>query len=228
MDPMAIPDGPPGSGPAPDAPLGTWYAEARARIAALASNGDVGSVRVPATPAWDVHDVVAHLAGIATDAVNGNLEGVTTDPWTNAQVERGRGRNIAELVAEWDANGPFVEAYLDSVTGADVDPAARAVIDVLTHEADLRGALDRPVALPDAPLGWCAARLRRWFDASVAAAGLPGVAVDAGDLEWFRGRLGRRTADEVCAYGWSKPPEAYLDVWFVFGRAEAPLGERAA
>jgi hypothetical protein len=49
--------------------------------------------------------------------------------------------------------------------------------------------------------------------------------VNASDLQWFRGRLGRRTADEVCAYGWSANPAPYLDHWFIFGRADRSLGE---
>jgi hypothetical protein len=67
--------------------------------------------------------------------------------------------------------------------------------------------------------------LRDSFDEAVAEAGLPAATVNASDLQWFRGRLGRRTADEVRAYGWSVDPAAYLDHWFIFGRAERSLGE---
>jgi hypothetical protein len=52
--------------------------------------------------------------------------------------------------------------------------------------------------------------------------------VEVSDLELFRARLGRRTVDEVCAYGWSADPAPYLDHWFVFGVAERSLGERVA
>jgi len=61
----------------------------------------------------------------------------------------------------------------------------------------------------------------------VAAAGLPPVTVEAADLEWFRGRLGRRTEDEVRGYGWSADPDPYLDTFFIFGRATRSLGEHA-
>jgi hypothetical protein len=55
------------------------------------------------------------------------------------------------------------------------------------------------------------------------APGSPAIA----DVEWFRGRLGRRTEDEVRAYPWPSDPTPYLDVFFIFGVAQQSLGERA-
>ena len=43
-----------------DTDLGEMYRSARVRIGALVSD-EIGSVPVPATPLWTVHDVVAHL-----------------------------------------------------------------------------------------------------------------------------------------------------------------------
>jgi uncharacterized protein (TIGR03083 family) len=204
--------------------LGILYREARERISSLVSD-EVASVRVPATPLWDVHDVVAHLAGITEDAAAGNMEGVTTDPWTAAQVERGRTKSVAELVTMWQQFAPVVEGVLSSPMG---HTAFRAVVDIHTHEADLLAALGRPVDLPVDALEWEASTLRLGFELDVAAAGLPAVTVGASDLQWFRGRLGRRTVAEVCSYGWSADPASYLDHWFIFGRAEVSLGETSA
>ena len=63
--------------------LGEWYRAARERITAVASELDEerGATPVAATPAWDVHDVVAHLSGIVDDAMHGRMEGAATDPW---------------------------------------------------------------------------------------------------------------------------------------------------
>lgn len=206
--------------------LGAWYRSARTRITSHLDDR-VGGLAVPATPGWNVHDLVAHLAGIATDAVTGNMEGVTTDAWTAAQVERGRGRSVTELVAEWEAGSPFVEAFLTSTPPDEATTVAPAVIDIHTHEADLLAALGFPVVLPIDVLAWCADKLRQGFRTAVADAGLAHVDVETDNLEWFRGRLGRRTTDEVCGYDWSLNPEPYLDCWFVFGRADESLGERA-
>lgn len=211
--------------------LGAWYSAARLRISNLVDDG-VAAVPVPATPLWDVHDLVAHLAGVVTDAANGNMDGVTTEPWTQAQVERGRGKSVAELLAEWDAGANLVEAFLTSASADAADTAllsmaSQAVIDVHTHEADLQGALDRPIVLPAEVVAWCADLLRTEFHAAVRDAGLDPVDVDVDDLEVFRSRLGRRTVEEVCAYPWSNDPRHYLATWFVFGSASHPLGERA-
>ncbi|MEX0847104.1 MAG: maleylpyruvate isomerase N-terminal domain-containing protein [Ilumatobacteraceae bacterium] len=204
-------------------PLGEWYRAARERITAVV-NDEVGGVSVPATPDWDVHDVVAHLAGIAEDARTGNMAGVTTDPWTAAQVERGRSKTVAALVAQWSADAPGVEWFLSTPEGA--EGSWRAVLDIHTHEADILNALDHPVQLPVDFLAWVSGRLLGSFHESVAAANLTPVRVVADDLDVFRGRLGRRTVDEVCSFGWSADPAAYLDLWFIFGRAEHSLGER--
>lgn len=180
---------------------------------------------VAATPAWDVHDVIAHLSGVADDATAGNMAGAPGEAWTAAQVERGQGRTVAEMIARWNETGPFVEAFLSSPDGMS---AAAAVIDLHTHECDLLTALGSPIAVPDEVLGWVASQLRDGFASNVAGAGLPSVEVVTSDLELFRSRLGRRTADETRAYGWSADPTPYLDHWFVFGVAESSLGERIA
>ncbi len=204
-----------------DTDLGEMYRAARVRIGALVSD-EIGSVPVPATPLWTVHDVVAHLAGVTEDVRTGNMEGVTTDPWTAAQVERGRSKTVAQLLAMWDEYAFLIEGFLSSPDGAS---AFRAVLDIHTHEADLLNALGRPIDLPDEFLAWMTPLLQSDFAEQVAAAGSAPITVGASDLQWFRGRLGRRTADEVCGYGWSADPAPYLDHWFVFGRAERSLGE---
>ncbi len=197
------------------------YRAARLRISALVDD-TVGGRPVPATPLWDVHDVVAHLAGITEDAATGNMEGVTTDPWTAAQVERGRSKTVAELLAMWEQLAPGIEWFLSSPDGSS---AFRAVLDIHTHEADLLNALGRPVDLPGEFLDWITPLTQTDLADAVAAAGLPAVTVEASDLQWFRGRLGRRTVAEVSGYGWSADPAPYLDLWFIFGRAEQSLGE---
>lgn len=201
--------------------LGAMYRAARLRISGLV-NDEVGGVPVPATPLWDVHDVVAHLAGVTEDVRTGNMDGVTTDPWTAAQVERGRSKTVAELLAMWDEHAHLVEGFLSSPAGPS---AFRAVLDIHTHEADLLNALGRPIDLPSEFLDWMTPLLEADFAEAVAGAGLPAVTVAASDLQWFRGRLGRRTVGEVSGYGWSADPALYLDHWFVFGRAVQSLGE---
>jgi uncharacterized protein (TIGR03083 family) len=201
--------------------LGAMYRASRQRIGALVSDGTADQP-VPATPEWTVHDVVAHLRGIVEDALSGNLDGVTTDPWTAAQVERGRHKSVSRLIDEWDGEAPLFESFLSSPSGGG---AWRAVVDINSHEADLRHALGLPLEVDADFLTWIAGVLKADFASALADAALPPVEVEAPDTEWFRGRFGRRTVAEVAAYRWSQPAEPYLDHWFVFGRAAQSLGE---
>jgi len=204
---------------------GALYLTARLRVTALVSGDGVDPARrVPATPAWTVHDVVAHLAGVAEDGVNGNMHGAPGEEWTAAQVARGAAKSIAELLVEWGRHGPLIESFLSSPAGSS---AAAAVFDIHTHEADLRNALGLAVAIPDEFLTWVGPLMAQRFDAAISEAGLPPVSLDISDREWFRGRLGRRTEAEVRAYPWPVDPDPYLDTFFIFGRADRSLGEHA-
>lgn len=192
--------------------LGVLYRGARERVCSLV-NDEVAGVAVAATPGWDVHDVMAHLAGIVEDGIAGNMEGAPGEAWTAAQVARGRSKSVSDLVAQWTEAAPLMEAVLSS-GGSDM--LWRAVADLHTHECDLATALGRPLELPDEFLAWVQPILADGFS----------ELVDAPAIEWFRGRFGRRTADEVRAYDWTVDPDAHLDTFFIFGRAEQSLGER--
>lgn len=82
-----------------DIDLGVVYAAARARICLLVSDA-VADLPVPATPEWNIHDVVAHLAGIVEDGLGGNMEGAPGEAWTAAQVARRRHATVAQLVEQ--------------------------------------------------------------------------------------------------------------------------------
>ena len=203
--------------------LGALYGAARQRITALvtADGVDLETI-VPATPAWRVRDVVAHLAGVTADAIGGNMEGAPGEVWTAAQVARGRDRALTDLLEDWAKFGAMLEGFLSSPAGA---PAAAAVIDVHSHEADIRHALGLSFEIPSTFLGWSMERLRDGFHTAVVEANLPPVTLKVADAELLRARLGRRTAAEVSAYGWSTDPAPYLDTFFLFGPAERSIGE---
>jgi uncharacterized protein (TIGR03083 family) len=200
--------------------LGEIYRTTRLRVADIVDDS-VAERRVPATPAWTTHDVVAHLAGVLEDVAAGNLAGAATDPWTTAQVERGRDKSIARMLDEWAEAATGFETFLSSPAGT---TASAAVMDVSCHETDMRAALGLEPALTDEMLAWAGTSMREFFDAQVAAAGLPPVTIDVADFEMFRGRLGRRTREEVAAFGWSADPAPYLDIFFIFGPTDHSVG----
>ena len=215
------------------------YSESHDRIVGLVRELDDGTARrpVPGTPEWTVHDVLAHLAAIPTDALAGRLDGVPTPEATAKQVDDRRDRSIAELLDEWaGCLGPILEG-----ARAGLVPAPLA-IDAVTHEQDIRGALhaahlDDDGALRFAATGYTVAvgrrlkqaglpplRLRdpaRGFDA-VARTGEPTATVTASEFELFRAMAGRRSRAQVAAFGWSTDPAPYLDCFCIFG----PLPEQ--
>ena len=222
--------------------LGQLYAAARHRIIDLimSAPSGCGEAPCPATPEWSVHDVVAHLRGICEDVRTGNMEGVTTDPWTAAQVARHRHTSVADLLDGWIQDAPLLEGFLSSPDGAS---SFRAVFDVATHEADLRGALRRSVPLNSELAAFVIPLLAQSFVDAAAEAGLPAVRVetDQGDvigaadaavvlrisqLEFFRCRFGRRSRNQALRYDWgSADAGPYVDRIFVFGPRESDLVE---
>ena len=91
------------------------YRSARGRISALVNGAGLDAVAgrtVPATPAWTVHQLVAHLRGEVADVAEGNLDGAPGDQWTAKQVERFGAVPLPVLLVEWDDEARFVEDLL--------------------------------------------------------------------------------------------------------------------
>jgi uncharacterized protein (TIGR03083 family) len=124
--------------------LGRAYAGVRQRVNDLVRGTDAAARQTvaPATPAWTVHDLVAHVTGVAADITEGRLDGVATDPWTARQVASRRHRDTIDVLDEWNRCAPAIEDAMDGY-----GPAAFTLLaDTVTHEHDLRGALDAPGA----------------------------------------------------------------------------------
>ena len=78
---------------------GQIYEQQRHVLISLSRSLDNAQRRtmVPATPAWSVADVVAHLVGITSDLNAGRFGSGDADAWTAAQVHTRRERSIDEL-----------------------------------------------------------------------------------------------------------------------------------
>lgn len=195
-----------------------------ARVRALADP----DVPVPGCPGWSVHDVVAHLAGIAVDVTEGRLRAVPDDAWTAGQVEARRGVPVAEVLDEW---APRVGPVADALDARRMPVQVAA--DVLTHEGDVVEALGDRVP-PDG--GWRdAARLlcrgvvtrvdrpgALWVRCgddvwTGGAGGEPAAAVDVEPWELFRAVFSRRSVGQMRAWAWDGDPEPWLAPLCVFG-----------
>jgi len=235
--------------PAPD--LARLYRDTRERLTALVAGLDEAALAtpVPACPGWLVQDVVAHLAAVVEDALAGRLTGPPSEAETAVQVARYKGRPMTRTLAEWTAEAPQFE---EIISAFDVPPA---VIDVASHEQDIRGALGQPGARDTDAVrrlgGWLLERLRTPVPVRVTVEDAEFQAGPSGDgwaaaepspgagrgraepvlgltttrFEAFRWRMGRRSRDQLAALDWSGDPAPVLDHLVVFGPARSDIIE---
>jgi uncharacterized protein (TIGR03083 family) len=218
------------------------YRATRERVSALVrgAGDEAGQRVVPACPRWTVRDVVAHLTGVCDDILAGRLDGVATDPWTDAQVARQAGRPVEDILDEWGEVGPRVEE-LFGPGGA----PEQLVFDETTHEHDIRGALHEPGARDDPAVAVALGFVRENFPAAVRAAGAPALTVRSGigelvlgdgapaaatltvsAFDLLRSCTGRRTVDQIAALDWGgADPSPWLPAftWGPFTPPEAPI-----
>lgn len=217
--------------------VGAAYAEGRHRLTALVADLDEerAATPVPACPAWSVHDVIAHLTGVCTDVLAGRIDGVATDPWTEAQVAARRHVPLREVLVEWNEVAPAVEA----MSGAFGRAGAQWVGDQAVHEHDVRGALGRPGARDSDTIQIGLGFMVPGFLDAVAALGLPPLEVRVGDRTWrwgegepaarlalepfdaLRALCGRRSTDQLRALPWTGDPDPYLEA-FTWGPFTPP------
>jgi uncharacterized protein (TIGR03083 family) len=123
-----------------ESPWAAPYEQTAERIEDLCSALPPSTV-VPACPEWTVHDVVAHLTGLAQDWVAGDLASYASPEWTSRQVARFADRPVPEVLDVWRrARRSFGELPETPEMG---DPAMWALGDALVHEADLHEAAGR-------------------------------------------------------------------------------------
>jgi uncharacterized protein (TIGR03083 family) len=124
--------------------VGQAYCELRKRVTELCTglSAEQWEQKTPHCPDWTVRETLAHLAGVVDDGINGNLEGVATEPWTAAQIAKRADKSGPEILEEWNTWAPFVE---DRATNVGLG-FAQMVFDAATHEHDLRFALAKPGA----------------------------------------------------------------------------------
>ncbi len=194
----------------------------------------------PAAPEWRVRDIVAHASGVVADILAGNLDGVTTDPWTAAQVEARRDTPIDDILAEWAANSTQLEGIINSFGSTGV----QVVADAVTHEHDIRGAVKQPGARDsegaDAALQWLvnalglrleeagtpALRLVAGSQEWIVGPGEPGATVTApSEFELMRALIGRRGITQVAGWKWDGEAGRYLGLFAPWGLRPTDLIE---
>lgn len=121
------------------------YVDLRTRVVALLHSlpESDGDRIVPHCPKWTVRDLAAHLLGVPEDVLAGRMEGVTTEAWTQSQVERHQGESLAQIATQWADTAAGIDPLLPHVPPP---TNSQLVLDAVTHEHDLRHAVGRPGA----------------------------------------------------------------------------------
>lgn len=216
-----------------DPDLGALYGVVRERLSDLAADvADPDHIEVPACPGWSVHDVVAHVVGIAEDVVAGRLSGPPDDEWTANQVAERRDKSMAELLTDWAKAGP---RFQELISRGRMWPG---FLDALSHEHDVRGAVAAPAGR-DAREVLVAAEflVSRWRPAvpvrvrmgerefTVGPDDGAALGLVTSPFEAFRFRMGRRSRSQLAAMAWSGDPTPVLDRLTIFGPSGADIHE---
>jgi uncharacterized protein (TIGR03083 family) len=197
------------------------------------------NAHAPATPEWRTRDVLAHLTGVTSDVLTGNLDGVGTDPWTQVQVDARKDWPVSDLIEEWEKNGPQLDPMIPSFGVV----AGQFITDSVTHEQDIRGAVAAPGARETDAIAiafsWLADRIGEMRDRD--GAGALRIETEAGPFtlgsgavtttcatnrfELIRASTGRRSVDQIAAWDWDGEPRTELLVMPIFTPRPEPLVE---
>ncbi|HEX9623728.1 MAG TPA: maleylpyruvate isomerase family mycothiol-dependent enzyme [Streptosporangiaceae bacterium] len=214
--------------------LAELYRDTRERLCSLVSGLDdvAHGTAVPACPGWAVRDVIAHLTAIVEDAIAGRLAGIPDDEFTAGQIARMADVPVAEMLDRWVAGAPQFE---DTIQAFNVWPA---VIDVATHEQDIRGAIGLPGARDCAAIRRCTPMLLDLLappipvrigtedgDQVVGTGDQAELVLSTTRFEAFRWRMGRRSHTQLAAMDWSADPAPILGELTVFGPSPTDIVE---
>ena len=221
--------------PAPAEPsLSQLYEKTQVRVVSLVVELDEQQVvaPVPACPGWRVRDVVAHLTAVGEDVLEGRLTGPPSDEQTAAQVARFTDRPLSEVLSRWRELTP---QFGEAIDAFGVWPA---VLDVATHEHDIRGAVGVPGSRDVDVVRLGADRLLTWMRPPVplrveveddaydlGPEGEAAIVLRTGRFEALRWRMGRRSRAQLAGLDWSGDPAPVLDHLVVFGPSPADIAE---
>ena len=180
------------------------YSELRTRVSDLMRSitSEQAQTIVPHCPQWTVKDCLAHMIGVPEDVINGQMDGVATDAWTDRQVQRHARDSVEDLLAIWDTNAPMFNKILPNIPQPII---SQFMFDQTTHEHDIRAALSKPGARESMAVAVAEGFLRN----TLAKNGDPAIASMATHevygFEFLRTLSGRRSRVQISQNGFELP-----------------------
>lgn len=217
------------------------YREVRERLSAWGRTltDEQAATPVPALPGWTVKDTFAHLVGNVADALERNMVAPPDDDQTAAQVAERADRSLADVLDEWERRAAPFDALLHDL-GSSAPQAV--VLDVWTHEIDMRSALGEPIPSGGAAEEILAGIVRRAVGRSSVAGGLPVLRIVTERDDWIVGEgdpvvtlrittfdlgrmlLGRRSPAQMAALEWAgADPAGWIRAIPFFGPSEVDV-----
>ena len=186
------------------------YTELRARVTEMMQSLTLEQAQaiVPHCPQWTVKDCFAHMVGIPEDVINGQMEGVASEAWTNRQVQRHAQDSVADLLAVWESNAAVFAKILPNIPQPVI---SQFMFDQTTHEHDIRRAVSKPGARDTLAVAVAEGFIRN----SLAQQSDPAIAQLANHkltgFEYLRSLSGRRSGAQISKNGFDiETVEAFI------------------
>ena len=186
------------------------YTELRARVTEMMQSLTLEQAQttVPHCPQWTVKDCLAHMIGVPEDVINGQMEGVASEAWTNRQVQRHAQDSVADLLAVWESNAAVFAKILPNIPQPVI---SQFMFDQTTHEHDIRRAVSKPGARDTLAVAVAEGFIRN----SLAQNGDPAIAQLANHkltgFEYLRSLSGRRSRAQISKNGFDiETVEAFI------------------
>jgi uncharacterized protein (TIGR03083 family) len=178
----------------------TAYDDLRTRVTDLMQGISVEQAQtvVPHCPQWTVKDCLAHMIGVPEDVINGQMDGVTTDTWTDRQVQRHAQDSVDDLLTTWSTIAPVFASILPRIPQPVL---SQFMFDQANHEQDIRAALKQPGGRDSAAVAVAEGFLRDSLsrNGDLAIAQLADHKLTG--FEFLRSLSGRRSTSQISEIG---------------------------
>jgi hypothetical protein len=140
----------------------------------------------------------SHLVGVPEDVLSGNMAGVTTEAWTQAQVDRHANDSLMSILDAWGATASTIDPMLPHFP---VPVNSQFVFDACTHEHDVRAAIGQAGARDSQSVRVAVGFIRNMLSQSALPEAQELLKANIADFDFFRSMTGRRSVEQIAECG---------------------------